>query len=127
MKLGLDLRTGLNRYLTSWKSKDDPGTNNYSYRIVTTGYPQLILYMGQTPLWRAGSWTGLTWSGVPNLKPNYIFNASYISNQDEITIVYGLVDPKVFAKMVVNESGTMQLSIWHETRWDVFWSAPQEK
>nr|POE84809.1 g-type lectin s-receptor-like serine/threonine-protein kinase rks1 [Quercus suber] len=33
MKLGLDLRTGLNRYLTSWKSKDDPGTGNYSYRI----------------------------------------------------------------------------------------------
>ena len=126
MKLGLDLRTGLNRYLTSWKSKDDPGTDNFSYRIVTTGYPQLILYMGQTPLWRAGSWTGLTWSGVPKLTSNVIFNASYVSNQDEITIAFGLIDPKVFSKMVVDDSGTMQLSIWNETSWVKYWSAPQE-
>ncbi|KAL4628638.1 hypothetical protein ACB092_05G254500 [Castanea dentata] len=125
MKLGLDLRTGLNRYLTSWKSKDDPGTGNYSYRVVTTGYPQLILYMGQTPLWRAGSWTGLRWSGVPKMTPNYIFNGSYVSNQEEITISYGLIDHKVFSKMV-DESGTMQLSIWHERRWNKYWFAPQE-
>ncbi|KAL4628646.1 hypothetical protein ACB092_05G255100 [Castanea dentata] len=125
MKLGLDLWTGLNRYLTSWKSKDDPGTGNYSYRIVTIGYPQLILYMDQTPLWRVGSWTGLRWSGVPKMAPIYPFNASYVNNQDEITIAYGLIDPKVFSKMVV-ESGTMQLSTWHETRWVEYWSGPQE-
>uniref|UniRef100_A0A7N2LTX1 Receptor-like serine/threonine-protein kinase n=1 Tax=Quercus lobata TaxID=97700 RepID=A0A7N2LTX1_QUELO len=126
MKLGLDLRTGLNRYLTSWKSKDDLGIGNYSYRIDTTGYPQLILYKGQTPLWRAGTWTGLRWSGVPKMIPNYVFNASYVSNQDEITIVYGLIDPKVFSKMVMDELGTLQLSTWHETRWVEYWSTPQE-
>ena len=40
MKLGLDRRTRLNRFLTSWKSKDDPGIGNYSFQIVTTGYPK---------------------------------------------------------------------------------------
>ena len=39
MKVGLDRRTGLNRFLTSWKSKDDPGIGNYSYQLVPTGYP----------------------------------------------------------------------------------------
>ena len=39
MKFGLDRRTGLNQFLTSWKSKDDPGTGNYLYQMVPTGYP----------------------------------------------------------------------------------------
>ena len=50
MKLGLDRRTGLNRFLTSWKSKDDPGIGIHSFRMVPTGYPQVSLYMGQTLL-----------------------------------------------------------------------------
>ncbi|XP_034697304.1 G-type lectin S-receptor-like serine/threonine-protein kinase RKS1 [Vitis riparia] len=33
MKLGLDRRTGLNRFLTSWKSPDDPGTGEYSCKM----------------------------------------------------------------------------------------------
>ncbi|KAF3456954.1 hypothetical protein FNV43_RR01609 [Rhamnella rubrinervis] len=37
MKLGLDRRTGLNWFLTSWKSEDDPSTGNYSYRIDPAG------------------------------------------------------------------------------------------
>ena len=39
MKFGLDRQTRLNRFLTSWKAKDDPGTGNYSYQMVPTGYP----------------------------------------------------------------------------------------
>ncbi|XVE69184.1 hypothetical protein DITRI_Ditri09bG0130800 [Diplodiscus trichospermus] len=34
MKIGLSFRTGLNRFLTSWKSPDDPGKGNYSYTRV---------------------------------------------------------------------------------------------
>ncbi|KAF3456737.1 hypothetical protein FNV43_RR01391 [Rhamnella rubrinervis] len=52
MKIGLDRRTGLNRFLTSWKSEDDPRIGNYSYRINPAGSPQLILYEGQVPWFR---------------------------------------------------------------------------
>ncbi|PQQ02487.1 hypothetical protein Pyn_24658 [Prunus yedoensis var. nudiflora] len=65
MKLGLDRRSKLNRFLTSWKSQDDPGIGNCSFRIDPSGFPQLVLYKGQAPRWRAGSWTGEEWSGVP--------------------------------------------------------------
>ncbi|XP_075648540.1 G-type lectin S-receptor-like serine/threonine-protein kinase RKS1 isoform X1 [Castanea sativa] len=129
MKLGLDRRTGLNRFLTSWKSKDDPGIGSYSYQMVTTGYPQAYLYMGRTIIWRAGSWTGLRWSGIPKMTANY-FNVSFVNNQDETTVMYGtfsnLSNPKVFSKMVVDESGIMQRFLWQETRWVEYWSAPQE-
>ncbi|KAF3451611.1 hypothetical protein FNV43_RR07706 [Rhamnella rubrinervis] len=35
MKLGIDRRTWLKRFLTSWKSEDDPGTGNYTYNIAS--------------------------------------------------------------------------------------------
>ncbi|KAJ6885683.1 hypothetical protein NC651_026354 [Populus alba x Populus x berolinensis] len=43
MKLGLDLKTGLDRFLTSWRSADDP----YSYRVNPSGSPQIFLYKGE--------------------------------------------------------------------------------
>ncbi|XP_065624680.1 G-type lectin S-receptor-like serine/threonine-protein kinase At1g11410 [Quercus suber] len=129
MKLGLDWQTGLNRFLTSWKSKDDPGIGNYSFQIVTTGYPQAFVYMGRTILWRARSWTGLRWSGVPKMTSKY-FDVQFVNNQDETTIMdhtlLNLSDPKVFSKMMVNKSGIMKWSLWKETRWVEYWSALQE-
>ncbi|XP_050252380.1 G-type lectin S-receptor-like serine/threonine-protein kinase At1g11410 isoform X1 [Quercus robur] len=128
MKLGLDRRTGLNRFLTSWKSKDDPGIGNHSFRVVQTGYPQTSLYMGQTLLWRMGFWNGVTWSGVPQIASKF-FKVISVNNQDESTWMYSIVPnlpTKVIVKMVVDESGIVERSLWQETTWVEYWSAPQE-
>ncbi|KAA8519926.1 hypothetical protein F0562_014164 [Nyssa sinensis] len=53
MKLGLDNRTGLNRILTSWKSKDDPAQGEFSFRLDLRGLPQFFLYKGFAANWRA--------------------------------------------------------------------------
>ncbi|KFK23345.1 hypothetical protein AALP_AAs39041U000200 [Arabis alpina] len=58
MKLGFTRKDGLDRFLTSRKSPDDPGSGNNTYRIERRGSPQLILYKGLSPWWRTGSWTG---------------------------------------------------------------------
>ena len=85
--------------------------------------------MGRTILWRVGSWTGLRWSGVPKMTSKY-YDVKFVNNQDETTImdstILNLSDPKVFSKMVVDESGLMKRSLWKETRWVEYWSAPQE-
>ncbi|KAK4573514.1 hypothetical protein RGQ29_031463 [Quercus rubra] len=130
MKLGLDRRTGLNRILRSWKSKDDPGIGNYSFQLVTTEIPQANLYRGRTISSRLGSWTGLRFSGIlPGMISNY-FNNSFVNNQDETTVMYSTfsnsADPKVISKFVVDESGIIRRSIWQETTWVEYWSFPQE-
>ena len=56
LKIGLNLKTGINMFLTSWKSKDDPGTGNYSYKMNHNGSPQVFLYNGSTPYWRSAFW-----------------------------------------------------------------------
>ncbi|PKI73771.1 hypothetical protein CRG98_005842 [Punica granatum] len=87
MKLGLDWRTGKDRFLTSWKSKDDPGPGNFTYRFDPTGYPQIFLYKNAAPLWRTGPWTGLRWSGLFGMSSNYIFNFSFVNDHEEVALV----------------------------------------
>ncbi|PKI73769.1 hypothetical protein CRG98_005840 [Punica granatum] len=56
MKLGLEWANGMDRFLTSWKSKDDPGPGNFTYRMDPTGYPQLFLFKNGDPCWRCMRW-----------------------------------------------------------------------
>ncbi|XP_074272100.1 G-type lectin S-receptor-like serine/threonine-protein kinase At1g11410 [Silene latifolia] len=111
MKLGLDKRNGLNRFLTSWSSINDPSPGNYTFKVDPNGSPQFFLYQGLSPVWRSGPWIGKRWSGVPDMTKAYIFNGMIIS----IFVVDGV-------------SGTVQRQTWHEDtkRWIVFWTAPKE-
>ncbi|KAL9355632.1 hypothetical protein Peur_053602 [Populus x canadensis] len=128
MKLGLDLKIGLNRSLSSWKSKDDPGTGTILYGIDPSGFPQLFLYKGQTRWWRGGPWTGLRWSGVSEMTPTYIFNATFVNSVDEVSIFYTMNNPSIISRMVVNESGVVQRLSWNDRdqQWIGIWSAPKE-
>ncbi|KEH31162.1 putative protein kinase RLK-Pelle-DLSV family [Medicago truncatula] len=130
MKLGLDRKTGLNRFLTSWKSPNDPGTGNLTYRIDPTGFPQLFLYSNnKVPVWRTGSWTGQRWSGVPEMTPTFIFNVSFVNNVDEVFIEYGVKDPRVISRMVLEDSGHVRRLTWqpNENRWFQIWFGPKEE
>ncbi|XP_024182492.1 G-type lectin S-receptor-like serine/threonine-protein kinase RKS1 isoform X2 [Rosa chinensis] len=128
MKIGLNRRSGLNRFLTSWKSQDDPGTGNFSFRIDPDGFPQLVLYSGQAPRWRAGSWIGHRWSGIPEMTRNFIFNTSFVNNQDELSVMTGIKDDSIFSRMVLDESGIIERSMWQDQdhRWNKYWHAPAE-
>ncbi|KAA8523805.1 hypothetical protein F0562_010228 [Nyssa sinensis] len=43
MKLGRDLKTGIDRYISSWKSNDDPSRGDFTFRLDPRGFPQLVL------------------------------------------------------------------------------------
>ncbi|KAJ6989387.1 G-type lectin S-receptor-like serine/threonine-protein kinase RKS1 [Populus alba x Populus x berolinensis] len=128
LKLGLDGRTGLNRFLTAWKSPDDPATCR-SLRLNPNGSPQLFLYEGQIPRWRSGHCNGLRWTGVPILQVRINFNVSFVNNDDELTIMWGVRNRSIFSRLVADEPGSVQRFTWHEqiAKWDVFWSAPTDQ
>lgn len=128
MKLGLNWRTGINWFLTSWKAQDDPRTGNFSCRIDPTGYPQLILYKGNDPRWRIGSWTGHKWSGVPEMTRSFIFNTTYIDNTEEISIMDSVTNDTVLSSMSLDESGLLHRSMWNEEqqKWKDYWTGPTE-
>ncbi|PON35823.1 S-locus glycoprotein [Parasponia andersonii] len=129
MKLGLNRVSGLDWVLTSWKSKDDPGTGNYTCLIDPNGYPQFFLNLGRVPKWRGGPWTGLRWSGVPEMAPpKFILNVSFVNDPDQVIITYGILNDSIFSRMMVDESGTVHRSTWQDgaRQWVEFWSAPSE-
>ncbi|GMY37028.1 g-type lectin s-receptor-like serine/threonine-protein kinase, partial [Fagus crenata] len=72
--------------------------------------------MGRVPIWRSGHWTGQGLSGAPEIKS---LNATFLNNQDEITIFYTVTEKKDFSRtrVVLNESGTLVRSTWLENRW----------
>ncbi|KAL8259844.1 hypothetical protein R6Q59_027797 [Mikania micrantha] len=129
MKIGIDRKAGLNRVFTSWKSSVNPGVGDYSHKMELAGSPQLFLYQGVTKIWRTGSWTGQGWSGIPEMSAKYLFNVSYINNDDEAVLVYFLRDTSIFSRLVVTESRTIDRQSWHEVdrKWVEFWSAPKDQ
>ncbi|KAK1426229.1 hypothetical protein QVD17_14898 [Tagetes erecta] len=126
MKLGFDRKTGLNRVLTSWKSSDNPGVGDYSYKMELVGSAQLFLSKGMTRIWRAGSWTGRGWSGVPGMTKDYIFNTTFTENEDEVVVVYRMRNSSIFSRLVVTDSGTLTRLTWNDADgvWSGFLSHP---
>ncbi|MCD9559967.1 hypothetical protein HAX54_018348 [Datura stramonium] len=128
MKYGIDKRTGLNRFLTSWKSLNDPGTGEYRYTMELNGTPQVFLYKSSSRIWRTGSWTGHGWSGIPEMSPRFIFSLSYVDNDSEVSLTYAIHDPSIISRMVLNESGILSRVTWQESeqKWVQFFYAPKD-
>uniref|UniRef100_A0A6N2N4N8 Bulb-type lectin domain-containing protein n=1 Tax=Salix viminalis TaxID=40686 RepID=A0A6N2N4N8_SALVM len=56
MKLGVDRKLGIDRFLTSWRSADDPGIGDFSVRINPKGSPQFFCYNGTKTIARSTPW-----------------------------------------------------------------------
>ncbi|KAM7492641.1 hypothetical protein LguiA_035562 [Lonicera macranthoides] len=112
MKLGIDFVKGVDRYLTSWKSLNDPSPGNFTQRFNPNGYPQLLLSEGSVVRFSSGPWNGLRFSGMPSLEPNSIYTYEFACNETEIYYKYELVSSSVVTRMVLNPSGDLQRFIW---------------
>ncbi|OAY24640.1 hypothetical protein MANES_17G031800v8 [Manihot esculenta] len=119
MKFGWDKETGLNRFLTSWRSANDPGSGEYSVRLNPSGSPQFFQYRGANHYWRSVPWP---WKKIAN-----IYNYSFFNTEDEIYFRYSYSDPSVTIIMLVDEAGFVKWLTWHETeaQWKEFWSSPK--
>jgi hypothetical protein len=67
MKLGWDLRTGFDRYLSSWKSLDDPSPGDFTWGVQPEGNPEIVSWKGSNKYYRSGPWNGIGFSGAPEI------------------------------------------------------------
>lgn len=105
MKLGLDRRTGLNRFLTSWKAPSDPGNGEFTYRLDLRGKPQFFVMNGLDPIYRTGPWNGQRLSGAMNVNTRFSF--VFVDNEDEIYLTYVPYDSSILSRLVLDESGAV--------------------
>ncbi|KAH9651188.1 G-type lectin S-receptor-like serine/threonine-protein kinase [Citrus sinensis] len=129
MKVGWDLKTGLERRLTSWKSSNDPSPGDLIWKIERQGNPELVMWKGSTKFYRTGPWNGVTFS-ASSIKPNPIFNSSFVSNEDELYYTYILVDKAVFSRTLVNQTLSLrQRFVWSKATqsWELYTSLPRDQ
>ncbi|KAJ4975973.1 hypothetical protein NE237_001079 [Protea cynaroides] len=128
MKLRLDRRIGLNRVLTSWRSKDDPGRGIYSFGFDQRGSPQPFLDNGSTPVWRGGPWDGQRFSRSTQLAQSHIYSYAFVDTTDELYTVYDIYNSSIISPIVLDDSGALQWMTWVERnrRWIAFYSAPTD-
>ncbi|XP_059591255.1 G-type lectin S-receptor-like serine/threonine-protein kinase At4g27290 [Vitis vinifera] len=129
MKLGRNRVAGLDRYLSSWKSADDPSKGNFTYWIDPSGFPQLLLRNGLAVAFRPGPWNGIRFSGVPQLTINPVYSYEYISNEKEIYFIYYLVNSSVIMRLVLTPDGKAQRSTWTDQKneWTLYSTAQRDQ
>ncbi|XP_039140582.1 G-type lectin S-receptor-like serine/threonine-protein kinase At4g27290 [Dioscorea cayenensis subsp. rotundata] len=111
MKLGWDLRTGLNRNLTSWLSYDDPSPGRYVLSMDHEGIPQLILWSGSAKMWRSGPWNGTTFSNVEQPRISGV-SFDFVSNKDEVCFTYNTTEANLVTRTKVDQSGMVKRLTW---------------
>uniref|UniRef100_M1BNW9 Receptor-like serine/threonine-protein kinase n=1 Tax=Solanum tuberosum TaxID=4113 RepID=M1BNW9_SOLTU len=108
MKVGIDLITGMDRYVTSWKSTDDPTPGEYVDRVDSHGYPQLFLMRNSSVVFCSGPWTGAAFSSSPSNKPTLYYTFEFVVNQKEIYFKYELKNDSMPTRVVLNRMGYPQ-------------------
>ncbi|KAK9206421.1 hypothetical protein WN943_016697 [Citrus x changshan-huyou] len=87
-----------------------------------TGYPDLVMWKGSTKFYRTGPWNDVTFS-ASSLKPNLIFNVSFVFNEDELYYTFNLIDKAVFSRTVVNQTLSLrQQFVWSKATqsWELY-------
>ncbi|KAJ4726198.1 receptor kinase 3 [Melia azedarach] len=130
MKLGRNFKTGTDRYLSSWKSTEDPAPGKFSLWIDPTGFPQLVLREGAAMHYRAGSWNGQGFTGTPPLTTNVpLCNFQFVLNETEVS--YGCdTNGALVSRLWVDQSGLVQRSIRSQSEpegWLRAYSAPVDQ
>ncbi|KAE9599826.1 putative protein kinase RLK-Pelle-DLSV family [Lupinus albus] len=129
-KLKLDKKTKQPQYLTSWKNSEDPGTGLYSLELDPEGSTEfLILRNKSVKYWTSGTWNGQIFSLVPEMRLNYIFNFSFVSNENESYFTYSLYNTSITSRLIMDVSGQIKQQTWLEStqQWNLFWSQPRQQ
>ncbi|KAK8967879.1 Receptor-like serine/threonine-protein kinase SD1-8 [Platanthera guangdongensis] len=128
MHLGWDLRTGLNRNVTSWATLTDPSPGIYSLAISLAGVPQLMETKGQSLYWRGGPWVGNLFAGTQQASAyQVLISTSFVNTKEEVAYLFE-VDHGL-ARMTIYPDGTAQRLLWQDPpgKWSFFWKTPNDQ
>ncbi|KAH0654665.1 hypothetical protein KY290_030879 [Solanum tuberosum] len=128
-KLGYDKRTQRKQALISWKDLNDPSPGLFSMELDPQRDQLVIKWNRTTQYWASSSWNGRTFSSVPGMRLNYIFNYSYIDNENESYFTYSLYNSEIPSKFIMDVSGQIKQLLWSTSLddWYPFWAQPTEQ
>ncbi|XP_020696488.1 G-type lectin S-receptor-like serine/threonine-protein kinase At4g27290 isoform X1 [Dendrobium catenatum] len=129
MFIGWDLRTHLNRNLTSWASPTDPSPGEYTTAINLSGVPQVIVTQGHSVFFRGGPMIGNRLVGMPET-PNYaVITVTFVTTTEEVGYYFEPAVNNVMSMLRLNSNGTGQRFVWIDPpgQWSLFSESPQDR
>ncbi|KAJ6306003.1 hypothetical protein OIU78_021351 [Salix suchowensis] len=102
----------------------------FSVGVDTNGRGQFFIEWNRSHrFWSSGDWNGQIFSLVPEMRLNYLFNYSYVSNKNESYFTYSLYNTSFLSRYMIDVSGQIKQFIWWKGRplsWYFFWSEPKD-
>ncbi|KAL8502232.1 hypothetical protein ACS0TY_021374 [Phlomoides rotata] len=126
-KIAYNKKTRTKQLLTSWINEEDPAPGLFSLELDPNGSQYIIRWNKSEPYWTSGSWNGHIFSLVPEMRLNYIYNFSYVNNDNESYFTYSLYNPSVVSRFVMDVSGQIKQLSWDNNDWNLFWSQPRQQ
>ena len=129
MKLGWDLRIGLERRLTAWRSPDDPSPGELSWGFELHNYPELVMKKGSKNFFWSGPWNGNFFSGMPELQATPLYNFTFVSNNSKVYFMFEMIEKSAITRAILNQSQSQyQRYVWvEEKKWSMFLNLPKDK
>ncbi|XP_022880258.1 G-type lectin S-receptor-like serine/threonine-protein kinase At4g27290 isoform X1 [Olea europaea var. sylvestris] len=127
MKMGWNLSTGANRYLTSWKGNSDPSPGDITYRIDHLGMPQFVLRKGSEKIFRTGPWNGIRFSGT-GVPSNILFKVIFVYDKEDLYYKSEVSDDSIITRLAVNQSGLLQRLVLNkgDSSWTTLYSSQND-
>ncbi|KAM6556077.1 hypothetical protein CsatB_003096 [Cannabis sativa] len=133
MILGWDLKRGLNRRLSSWKSSDDPCHGDLTYGIELDEpdhiAPQLLIRNGSSILYREGPWRGVSFGGTSNYVSVFWKNSGYefVHNKDEIYFTYNAQNKSLISRIFLSQTISYMRWVEEQQVWESYYRIPGDK
>ncbi|ESQ28591.1 hypothetical protein EUTSA_v10018108mg [Eutrema salsugineum] len=128
MKLGWDLKTGIDRLLSSWKAPDDPSSGDFSTKLQIRGFPEFYVSNRENILYRSGPWNGIGFSSVPVMKPLDYLVYNFTATNEEVTYSYRITKTNIYSRLSLSSAGLLQRLTWIESAqsWKQLWYSPKD-
>ncbi|XP_057790568.1 G-type lectin S-receptor-like serine/threonine-protein kinase At4g27290 [Salvia miltiorrhiza] len=127
MKLVDDVDAGVERYLTSWRSPDDPSPGEYVHRIQNRGLAETVTLRGASKRYRVGQWNGMYFCGNAPF-PNSIFKTELVFRQERLISIEEVYENSIPVRTTLDTSGTLQRHTMNirKDKWNHVISFPQD-
>lgn len=130
MRLRSSKVSGQNTSLTSWRNTQDPAIGPYSFFIDTHGLPQAVITYGRTLLFRAGSWNGYFFAGIPSQTLNKYFNfTGIVLTGTNVSYGYELLSSSIISRFILTSTGIVQSFLWSDQTesWQLLLAGPVDQ
>ncbi|KAL9444249.1 hypothetical protein AB3S75_017434 [Citrus x aurantiifolia] len=127
MKLGWDFKNRLERYLSSWRSADDPSPGNFTYRLDIHVLPKICTFNGSVKFTCSGHWDGAGFVSALSYT-DFLYKQFMMENKDEFVYWYEAYNRPSIMTLKLNPSGFVTRQIWNENsnKWDELFSVPDQ-